>query len=99
MIDVPEEVCDLNPQKTCRFSTKLVPALTPKHECTIVPKESCHLKFAQPRVEMKPLKSEWCLDESEPVPDETYDDANAAGNPIGQPRNAKNLRSGRSNVQ
>jgi len=89
IVEVPEEVCDLNPQKTCRFTTKLVPSLSPKHECTIIPKETCHLKFDQPRIEKKPLRSEWCLDESEPIPDETYDDSDALGLPI-------NPRDGRS---
>ena len=86
IIDDPEEVCDLNPQKTCRFATKLVPSLKPTHECTVIPKETCHLKFSQPRVEKKPLKSEWCLDETPPTPDETYDEANAAGGVIGERR-------------
>ena len=27
VVDVPEEICDLNPQETCRFVTKLVPKL------------------------------------------------------------------------
>merc|ERR1711997_868503 len=49
LIDVPEEVCDLNPQKTCRFQTKLVPKLKPAHECTVIPKETCNLKFTSPR--------------------------------------------------
>jgi len=40
LVDVPEEVCDLNPQKTCRLQTKLVPSLKPEHECTIVPQVS-----------------------------------------------------------
>ena len=31
LVDVPEEVCDLNPQKTCRLTTKLVPRLKPTH--------------------------------------------------------------------
>ena len=48
LIDVPEEVCDLNPQKTCRFQTKLVPRLKPTHECTIIPRETCNLKFSNP---------------------------------------------------
>ena len=48
IVDVPEEVCDLNPQKTCRYVTKLVPSLSPEHQCTIVPKETCILKFSQP---------------------------------------------------
>merc|ERR1712066_373291 len=43
LVDVPEEQCDLNPQKTCRLQTKLVPQLAPEHECTIVPKETCLL--------------------------------------------------------
>ena len=64
LIDVPEEICDLNPQKTCRLATKLVPRLKPKHECTIIPQEVCNLKFTSPRTEKKPLKSEWCLDDS-----------------------------------
>ena len=36
-----KEICDLNPQKTCRFVTKLVPKLEPVRECTVVPKETC----------------------------------------------------------
>merc|ERR1719397_527482 len=32
LVDVPEEHCDLNPQKICKFVTKLVPKLAPKHE-------------------------------------------------------------------
>ena len=55
-----------------RLATKLVPKLTPKHECTIIPKETCYLRFEQPRLERKPLKSEWCLDESGPMPEEEY---------------------------
>lgn len=63
LIDVPEEVCDLNPQKTCRLQTKLVPSLKPKQECTIVPQETCTLNFSQPKRNKKPLRTEWCLDE------------------------------------
>ena len=35
--DVPEEICDLNPKKTCRTATKLVPRLKPKQECSNFP--------------------------------------------------------------
>ena len=63
LVDVPEEMCDLNPQKTCRLVTKLVPSLDPKRECTIVPKETCSLRFSQPSLQNKPLRTEWCLDE------------------------------------
>ena len=43
------------------------------------PTNVCQLKFTTPRVEKKPLKSEWCLDESPVVPDEIYSEANARG--------------------
>jgi hypothetical protein len=67
VLSVPEEVCDLNPQKTCRFSTKLVPRLEPVNECTIVPKETCNLRFSNPSPGKKPFLTKWCLDESNPV--------------------------------
>ena len=38
IIEVPEESCDLNPMKTCRFATKLVPKLDAVQECSLVPK-------------------------------------------------------------
>ena len=60
---MPEEVCDLNPQKTCRFTTKLVPKLTPKEECTVVPRETCHLRFSTPVAGKKPLITKWCMDD------------------------------------
>ena len=63
VISVPEEVCDLNPQKTCRLSTKLVPKLEPVRECTIVPKETCRMVFKAPEVVKKPLTTIWCLDQ------------------------------------
>ena len=75
VIDVPEEICDLNPQKTCRFVTRLVPQLKPKAQCTTVPQEVCHLKLGTPRKETKPLKNEWCLDEGSVERDESYDAA------------------------
>merc|ERR1711990_704104 len=72
VVDVPEEVCDLNPQKTCRFVTKLVPRLKPTHQCTIVPQEVCQLKFSSPQQVKKPLLTKWCLDETPPQPGELY---------------------------
>ncbi len=82
LVDVPEEICDLNPQKTCRFQTKLTPSLEPKAECTIVPQETCNLKFSPPRKETKPPLSEWCLGDSPPVPDGTYVCTNARAGPL-----------------
>jgi len=82
LIDVPEEVCDLNPQKTCKFQTKLVPKLSPAHECTKIPREVCHLKFGSPQEVEKPLKTKWCLDPTAPEPGETYDESEALGEPL-----------------
>ena len=78
LIDIPEEVCDLNPQKTCRFQTKLVPSLKPAHECTVIPQEVCNLKFSNPEVVDQPLKTKWCQDPSDPTPGETYEESEAA---------------------
>merc|ERR1719244_815022 len=74
LVEVPEESCDLNPQKTCRLATKLVPSLSPKHECTKVPKETCVLKFSTPERSKGPLKTEWCLDESPVESGQSYGD-------------------------
>ena len=63
LVDVPEETCDLNPQKSCRLVTRLVPSLRPKLECTIVPQDNCNLRFSQPKKTAKPLRTEWCLDQ------------------------------------
>ncbi len=82
LVDVPEEVCDLNPQKTCRFQTKLVPRLKPEHECTIIPQETCNLKFSNPEQVDKPLKTKWCLDPTPAAPGETYDESRAEAGPI-----------------
>merc|ERR1712037_748124 len=87
LVDVPEEHCDLNPQKICKFVTKLVPKLAPKHECTIVPKETCMLKFTQPRQEEVPLQTRWCLDPTPAAPGESYDEENALGDPLGAASN------------
>ena len=63
LVDVPEETCDLNPQKSCRLVTRLVPSLRPKLECTVVPQDNCNLKFTSPKQTSKPLRTEWCLDQ------------------------------------
>merc|ERR1719238_1958083 len=83
LIDVPEEVCDLNPQKTCRYVTKLVPSLSPEHQCTIVPKETCVLKFTTPQQVAQPLQTKWCLDPTEAAPGDSYDEESALGEPLG----------------
>ena len=82
LVDVPEEQCDLNPQKTCRLQTKLVPQLAPEHECTIVPKETCLLKFSQPRQVDVPLQTRWCLDPTPAAPGQSYDEDQAFAAPL-----------------
>ena len=71
VVEVPEEVCDLNPQKICHFVTKLVPELEPVEQCTVVPKETCQLKFSKPSAVKTPLITKWCLDESDLEEEET----------------------------
>merc|ERR1712020_472382 len=39
--DAPKEQCSLEPQRTCKHVTKLVPKLEPTEECVDVPKEVC----------------------------------------------------------
>ena len=77
LLDIPEEVCDLNPQKTCKLQTRLVPKLKPEHECTIIPREVCNLKFTNPAVVDQPLKTKWCQDPAPPTPGETYEESAA----------------------
>ena len=82
LLDIPEEICDLNPQKTCKFQTRLVPKLKPEHECTIIPRETCFLKFTNPEQVDAPLKTKWCQDPSPPTPGETYEETAAVPPPV-----------------
>ena len=63
LVDVPQETCDLQPMKTCKLATKLIPSLRPQEECTQVPSEVCNLEFSEPKKMLVPLRTEWCLDE------------------------------------
>jgi hypothetical protein len=83
LVDVPEETCDLNPQQTCRFQTKLVPKLKPVAECTTIPQEVCNLKFSQPQEVDKPLKTKWCLDPTPAEPGDKYEESDALADPLG----------------
>ena len=57
LVDVPEETCDLNPQKVCKFVTKLVPKLKPVPQCTLIPTETCQLTFTQPKQEKRKFRT------------------------------------------
>jgi len=70
VVDVPEELCDLSPKKTCRLVTKLVPKLTPSQECTVVPQETCSWQFRAPRTVKKPIWTKWCLEVSKKAKEE-----------------------------
>jgi len=58
--DAPKEECSLEPQRTCKHVTKLVPKLTPTEECVDVPKEVCTRSRTNPRKVKKPVVKKWC---------------------------------------
>merc|ERR1712106_965740 len=63
--DAPKEQCSLEPQRTCKHVTKLVPKLEPKEECVDVPKEVCTRSRSNPRKVKKPVVKKWCYVPSE----------------------------------
>jgi len=63
--DAPKEQCSLEPQRTCKHVTKLVPKLEPKEECVDVPKEVCTRSRTNPRKVKKPVITKWCYVPSE----------------------------------
>merc|ERR1712128_311520 len=63
--DAPKEQCTLEPQRTCKHVTKLVPKLEPKEECVDVPKEVCTRSRSNPRKVKKPVVKNWCYVPSE----------------------------------
>jgi len=63
--DIPQEVCDLQPRRSCEHVTKLVPKLSPVEECVDVPKEICTKAKVNPRTVQKPITKKWCYIPSE----------------------------------
>ena len=63
--DAPKEECSLEPQRTCKHVTKLVPKLTPTEECVDVPKEVCTRSRTNPRKVKQPVIKKWCYVPSE----------------------------------
>ena len=59
LIDVPMEMCDINPRPVCKFQTKLVPKLIPQEKCFDIPREKCELKYEPKEVE-KTYDINWC---------------------------------------
>ena len=60
LFKVPEETCNLEPQKSCKHVTKLVPLLKPAEECVDIPKEVCSRSRTNPRKVQKPVVKKWC---------------------------------------
>merc|ERR1712198_109932 len=58
--EVPEETCNLEPQRICKHVTKLVPLLKPTEECVDIPKEVCSRSRTNPRKVQKPVVKKWC---------------------------------------
>ena len=64
IVSQPKEECDLEPQKTCRFITKMVPHLRPTEECVEVPQEVCGMSRIQPVKKTRPVIQMWCTDKT-----------------------------------
>jgi hypothetical protein len=63
--DVPEESCDLVPQKTCKGVYRLVPYLQPVEECKEVPREVCSFGFKPAVAGERPITTKWCYNPNE----------------------------------
>jgi len=57
----PVENCDMEPLRTCKHVTKLVPKLDTVQECVDVPKEICARSKVNPRRVKKPSIQKWCF--------------------------------------
>ena len=60
VVDNPLETCEIEPQRTCKHVTKLVPRLVAAEECVDVPKEVCSRSKSNPRKIKKPVIKKWC---------------------------------------
>jgi len=60
VVDNPLETCEIEPQRTCKHVTKLVPKLVAAEECVDVPKEVCSRSKSNPRKIKKPVIKKWC---------------------------------------
>jgi hypothetical protein len=58
--EVPEETCNLEPQRICKHVTKLVPHLKATENCIDIPKEVCSRSRTNPRRVDKPVVKKWC---------------------------------------
>ena len=65
MVENPVETCEMEPVRTCKHVTKLVPKLVPVEECADVPKEICARSKINPRKVQKPAIQRWCYEVEE----------------------------------
>lgn len=65
--EVPEETCNLEPQRICKHVTKLVPHLKAVENCIDIPKEVCSRSRTNPRTISKPIIKKWCYTPSGPT--------------------------------
>merc|ERR1739844_467855 len=56
----PVELCDLQPQKTCRTVTKPIPHLKTVPVCRLQPEEICRTKLVNPHEVEKKVQLKWC---------------------------------------
>lgn len=66
--EVPEETCNLEPQRICKHVTKLVPHLKATENCIDIPKEVCTRSRTNPRTVNKPIVKKWCYTPSGQAP-------------------------------
>lgn len=67
VVEVPEETCNLEPQKICKHVTKLVPHLVARENCIDIPKEVCSRSRTNPRKVDKPIVKKWCYNSVTPI--------------------------------
>jgi len=60
VVDKPIEECNIEPIRSCKHITKLVPKLVPVQECIDVPKEICARSKTNPQKIKKPVVKKWC---------------------------------------
>ena len=60
LVDNPIEDCSMQPIRTCKHVTKLVPKLEPAKECVDVPKEVCSRSKIDPKKVLRPSIQKWC---------------------------------------
>merc|ERR1711971_1437050 len=61
----PEEMCEVQPIKTCRLVTKLSPRLQPQEHCSVQPRQVCTRRMRR-MVVTRPQVTRWCPGDQEP---------------------------------